>query len=181
MRAAARMTAERTYLSLSVPLISADAGTSNQTFYEHFRNKEAATLAAFDALTAAAVDRSSWRLQTHDSWESAAAGSILALLEALATDPLLAELLFFELPSIGPHAIDHAARALHPFNAFLQPAALPPEATHLPPPVVVTALTYGLWAIVEQEVVEGRAAELPDLAPELLEIALTPFGLKSSW
>lgn len=179
MRGAARMTAEKTYLRLSVPVISADAGTSNQTFYEHFDNKEGAVLAAFDALAEETVSRSAWRLEPQEQWETSAAASILAMLEAFATEPLLAELLFFELPSIGPHAIDHAARALHPFTAFLQPGDVPPRATRVPPPVVVVALTYGLWAIVEQEVIEGRAASLPDLAPELLDIALTPFGVRA--
>ena len=46
VRAAARVVVARGYEKLSIPTISAEAGTSHQTFYEHFRSKRDAFLAA---------------------------------------------------------------------------------------------------------------------------------------
>src|SRR4029077_20982700 len=51
VRAAARVVVDRGYEALSIPTISATARTSNQTFYEHFRNKRESFIAAFEILS----------------------------------------------------------------------------------------------------------------------------------
>src|SRR5207342_2822393 len=51
VRAAARVVVEKGYEALSIPAISSTAGTSNQTFYEHFRNKRETFIAAFEILS----------------------------------------------------------------------------------------------------------------------------------
>jgi AcrR family transcriptional regulator len=178
VRATARVTEASGYPSLTVPAISAEAGTSNQTFYQHFPDKEGAFLAALDALGERALARSSWALSARDDWRTSAAASMIALLETVSADELLGQILFFEVPTLGPSAVSRAARMLLPFTAFLRPSPLPPEATGQPPRVVVAALTAGIWAIVEREVIEGRREQLPELAPQLLAFALTPFGLR---
>jgi hypothetical protein len=41
--------------------------------------------------------------------------------------------------------------------------------------VVAEAIVGGLWNVIQYELGHGRAAELPQLAPELTYIALAPF------
>jgi hypothetical protein len=43
------------------------------------------------------------------------------------------------------------------------------------PAVVSEAIVGGLWNVMQYEIGHGRAALLPQLAPELLYISLTPF------
>jgi hypothetical protein len=43
------------------------------------------------------------------------------------------------------------------------------------PSVVAEAIVGGLWNVIQYELGHGRAAELPQLAPELTYIALAPF------
>jgi AcrR family transcriptional regulator len=177
IRGAGRVAAARGYQSLTVPAISTEAGTSNQTFYQHFLHKEAAFLAAVDALVERALAGSSGALSPREDRRAWGAASLLALLETLATDELLGRVLFFEVPTVGPAALSRATRSLLPFTAFLRPAQSAPQARHQPPRVVAAALTAGIWSVVERELIEGRRERLPELAPQLLAFALTPFGL----
>ena len=55
VRAAALVVVERGYEALRIPTISAAAGTSNQTFYEHFTSKRDAFLGAFEIVAAEAL------------------------------------------------------------------------------------------------------------------------------
>ena len=65
VRAVGRLVVEKGFETLSIPAISATAGTSNQTFYEHFGNKREAFLAAFDVSAAEGL------AATTDAFESA--------------------------------------------------------------------------------------------------------------
>jgi hypothetical protein len=45
------------------------------------------------------------------------------------------------------------------------------------PEPIAEALGGGTWAVIQHEITEGRAAELPSRAPEIVEFAITPFML----
>lgn len=173
VRAAARVAAEEGYPALSIPAISAAAGTSNQTFYEHFAGKEEAFLAAFEELSARALRATLSASTAETEWRRSVEAGICGLLTHAVEEPLFAKLAFFELPAAGVPALDQADAAIRRFTTFLQPEALPPDLQPLPP-VVVEALGGGLWAAIQHEIAAGRLEMLPDLAPELTAIALTP-------
>ena len=125
VRAAARLGFENGYEALSIPAISAAAGVSNQTFYDHFPGKQEAFLAAFDLLAAercASSPAPRPRGRGGAARRRSAAG-LRALLDHTAADELFARLAFFELPMAGPAALDHADRTLGGFTSFLSPRA----------------------------------------------------------
>jgi hypothetical protein len=97
------------------------------------------------------------------------------LLEHLVAEPLFARLAFFELATAGPAALDRADIAIQRFTAFLEPEALP-EGLTAQPPVVVEAIGGGMWAVIQHEIAAGRLSSLPEKAPQIAAIALTPFG-----
>ena len=174
VRAAAQVAAETGYKNLTIPAISATAGTSNQTFYEHFESKEEAFLAAFEELSRRGLSATWAAAATQTEWAAIVEAGMRGLLEHIVEEPLFAKLAFFELPAAGAVALDQADAAIRRFTGFLDPRALPPDIAPLPP-VVVEALGGGAWQAIQHEIAVGDLDGLPDFAPELTAVMLTPF------
>lgn len=174
VRGAAQVAAEKGYVSLTIPAISAASGTSNQTFYEHFDGKEQAFLAAFDELAGQALRATAGASNGGGDWQTSVERGMRGLLEHLVAEPVFARLAFFELPTAGAAALDRADLAVQRFTAFLEPEALPEELTAMPP-VVVEAIGGGMWAVIQHEIAAGRLSSLPQKAAEISAIAMRPF------
>jgi AcrR family transcriptional regulator len=173
VRAAAQVAAEIGYANLTIPAISSTAGTSNQTFYEHFESKEEAFLTAFEELSSRALATTLAAAALEPEWPGTVEAGMRGFFEHIATEPLFAKLAFFELPAAGPVALDHADAAIRRFTGFLDPRALPAGIAPLPP-VIVEALGGGMWQAIQHEIAVGDIDALPDFAPKLTAIALTP-------
>jgi AcrR family transcriptional regulator len=173
-RAAARVAVERGYESLSIPAISAAAGTSNQTFYEHFSSKREAFVAAFEKLAGEALAVAATAFQAEAGKPEAFGVGIRVILEHLTANELLAHLVFFELQTAGPVAFDRADAMMDGFTAFLDPEILPDGLRRPQPRVIREAVVSGLWGAIQHEIAHGRLGSLPQLAPELTRIALAP-------
>jgi AcrR family transcriptional regulator len=172
--AASRLGVEKGYEALSIPAISAAAGVSNQTFYDHFAGKQEAFLAGFDRLAKETMELVAAAAAAEGQQPEGIAAGLRALLEHAAEDELFARLAFFELPMAGPAGLDQADRTLGGFTSFFSPQA---ESTggDAPPPVTLKAIAGGTWAVIQHEIAEGRREQLPELAPELVEFVLAPF------
>jgi AcrR family transcriptional regulator len=176
VRAAALVAAERGYERLTIPAISAAAGVSNATFYQHFHGKEEAFIAAFDALS-----REAWAATMAASagirdWPESVRTAVRGLLEFTAANHLFARLAFFELPTAGAGALDRADATAKSFTVFLEPGNLP-AAVPAPAPVVVEAIGGGIWGVIQHEIAHRGEASLADRAAEIADIALAPLGL----
>jgi AcrR family transcriptional regulator len=176
VRAAARVVFEKGYEALSIPAISATAGTSNQTFYEHFDSKRDAFLAAFQILGGEALAVGGAAFAREGDRPEAIGAGLRALLEHVAASELFARLAFFELPTAGPVALDQADRTLDSFSAFLQPGVAPSGLGGPLPGAILEAIPTGIWAVIQHEIASGRLATLPELAPDIARIVLASFG-----
>jgi AcrR family transcriptional regulator len=176
IRAAARVVVEKGYEALSIPTISATAGTSNQTFYEHFRNKRETFIAAFEILSGELLGATVTAFAAAGDRPEAIGAGIRAMAEHIAANELFARLAFFELPTAGPAALDHADTAMDGFTAFLTPELLPSGVSGSVPSPILEAIGSGIWAAIQHEIAHGRKAELPERAPEITRIALAPLG-----
>jgi AcrR family transcriptional regulator len=172
--AAAALAFERGYEALSIPGIAAAAGVSNQTFYDHFAGKQEAFLAGFDLIAQETIEVVAAAAAAENPGPEALGAGLRAVLEQAAEDEAFARLAFFELPMAGPAALDQADRILSSFTSLLGPQAVPEDAEA--PPVMLKAITGGTWAVIQHEIAEGRREQLPQLAPEVVEFALAPFG-----
>lgn len=105
-RAAVEVVAERGYAALTIPLISAHASSSNQTFYEHFESKEEAFLAGFDLIASQVRRATAEAFESRGSWVEGIVAATQALLERIANDELLASVALFELPTLGVEAVE---------------------------------------------------------------------------
>ena len=176
VRAAAQVVVEKGYEALSIPAISAAAGTSNQTFYEHFASKRDPFLAAFETLAADALNTTATAFAREENRPEAIGASIRALLHHIADNELFARLAFFELPTAGPAALDRADALLESFGAFLEPGSASNEIGGPLAQSVLKAIPSGIWAVIQHEIAHDRRESLPDLAPEITRIVLAPFG-----
>jgi AcrR family transcriptional regulator len=180
VRATAQVAARVGYSRLTIPAISAAAGTSNQTFYEHFEGKTQAFAAAFQELSGRALHAVYSAAVTQSEWQPAVEAGLRGFLEYLAEEPLFARLAFFELPTVGTSTLDNIEGTVWRFGAFLEPQALPPDLTPLPP-VIVEAIGGGIWAVIQYEIAAGRGESLPLLAEQIADIAFVPLKRRSAW
>jgi len=172
LNAVVSLASEGGYPALSIPAISARAGISNEAFYEHFTDKQDAFLTAFDEAAQRATIPTAQAFLAAPTWPAAVHAAIRALLEHIVTDHVFARLAFFEILTGTAAAIDRAEQSLDTFTTMLAPGF---QAHPEVPEVVGEAIVGGLWSTIQREVGYGRAARLPELAPELTYIVLTPF------
>jgi AcrR family transcriptional regulator len=178
IRAVGQLVVEKGYETLSIPAISAKAGTSNQTFYEHFSNKREAFLAAFEASAAEGLVVTSAAFDAASDTPEKVGAAVRAILEHIADNQLFAQLTFFDLQTAGPVALDRADAAMDSFTAFLQPEVARPGVDKPAAGAVLQAVGSGAWAAIQHELVLGNAESLPELAPEMVRILLTPFAVR---
>jgi AcrR family transcriptional regulator len=178
VRAVGQLVVENGYDTLSIPAISARAGTSNQTFYEHFSNKREAFLAAFDASAADGLIATTKAFEAAGDSPKAVGAALRAMLEHIAAHELFAQLTFFDLQTAGPVALDRADSVMDAFTAFLRPGIAPKGIGRPVPDAVLQAVGSGAWSVIQHELVQGNADSLPELGPELARIVLTPFSAR---
>jgi AcrR family transcriptional regulator len=175
MRAIGQLVVEKGYETLSIPAISATAGTSNQTFYENFSDKREAFLAAFDVSAAEGLYATANAFEAAGDRPEAVGAGIRAMLEHIAANELFARLTFFDLQTAGPVALDRADAVMDSFTAFLRPEMAPKGIGEVPD-AVVQAIGSGTWSVIQHELVKAKIDTLPGLAPEVVRIVLPPFA-----
>jgi AcrR family transcriptional regulator len=174
LAAAVRVTAAKGYEAMSVADILAEAGVGRETFYDLFEDKRDCVLAAhmlliehLEATVRAVYDEPG-------PWVDRVRRSIAAMLDWFAADPAAARVTIVELAAMGPEARERFQEIFDRFSAVLEEGregwAPDPER----PQAAGLAISAGL-ARVYEEVVRGRAAELPQLLPELTYEVLVPF------
>jgi AcrR family transcriptional regulator len=173
LRATAQAATKLGYAHLTIPAISTTAGTSNQTFYQHFESKEQAFIQAFERVGQRALTAIFTAAATESEWQAIVEVGMRGFLEYLASEPLFARLAFFELPTAGATALDHGENSLQSFTGFLEPEALPPGIPPLPP-VQIEAIGGAIWWTIQREIAAGNLEAIPDMAPEICDLVFVP-------
>jgi AcrR family transcriptional regulator len=164
----AQAAAELGYPEMSVETIIARAGVSRRTFYEHFKNKEDAFLAAYDAAVhqqARCIRRAYFK---ETSVRERLRAGIRAYMEFMASEPELARMCIVEVLAAGPQAIARRNAAMRMFAVIIednihelipgcQRAALASE-----------MIVGGIHEVVFTRILANRMDELPDMADDLL-------------
>jgi AcrR family transcriptional regulator len=176
IRAAAKVVSERGYEALSIPAISAAAGTSNQTFYENFNSKREAFLAAYDAVAAQALQVGAEAFASEADGAEAVGTALRALTEHIAGNRLFARLAFVEMMAAGPPALDRSEEMLSRVLSSFESGAGAKGIGSETPRVVLEATFSGIWFVIQREIASGREDSLPARAPELATLALAPLS-----
>jgi AcrR family transcriptional regulator len=170
--AVASAAAELGYAEMSVEAIIVRAGVSRRTFYEHFKNKEDAFLAAYDAAVHSAVTRVRHAYLDQATAMDRLRAGIAAYLHFLAADPDTARMGIVEVLAAGPRAIARRADALHLFAAIIEDniRELVPSCRN--PALTAQTMVGGINEAVFGRILTGRTHELPGLADDLLTAIL---------
>lgn len=109
------------------------------------------------------------------TWPARAALAIRAALDWAAADPAGANVLTNEALARGRAGRADYDRMLDHFAALLAPGRQErPDGDHLPG-IMEKALVGGLAMLIANRLELGRSAELSDLAPEAIQLVLTPY------
>ncbi|MCW2954721.1 MAG: transcriptional regulator, TetR family [Conexibacter sp.] len=157
------------------------ARVSKRTFYEHFDDKEACFLAAYDAASAQILRIVADAAAVPAPWDARLERAVGAYLEAMAARPELDRAFLVEILGAGPRAL--ARRREHIGRFAEQLAALSRELGEEDPalrplsPPIATAIVAGINELVLLAVEQGRVRQLPELrgaASELIRSAIAP-------
>jgi AcrR family transcriptional regulator len=172
--AVVRVTAEKGYEATTVADILEEAGVGRESFYELFDDKRDCTLSAHAILVDDLERQARAAYLQEGPWVDRLCSALAVGLGWFAADPAVARFTMIELAAVGP---EHHVRFQAAFKRFL---ALLEEGIDEDGPAseLAKASSLALSAIVArvyEEVVLGRAAELPALLPDLTYELLVPY------
>jgi AcrR family transcriptional regulator len=169
--------AENGYSGTTIAHITRHAAVSRRTFYEHFSSKDECFVAAYDTVMEQLQERVSAGFESTDDWPHAVRAGISAMLEFLAAEPHLARLCMVEALVAGPVVVERYDAAIQSFVPYFQSGreGRPPEVLSRLSPTTEEALVGGMVSLISRRIIAGKAEELEELLPDLVEFTLTPY------
>lgn len=170
-----RVVAAKGYAATTVADLTGEAGVSRTTFYELFEDKEACFLAAYDNSVDALMRRISAAYETEDRWPDRARAGLATLLEALAADPAQARLALVDVAAAGPAAQRRYRAAVQRLTPFFDEGRdFAPGGRNVP--AAASRMAAGaVVGLISDELIAGRAEELPNLLSDLLFATLVAY------
>lgn len=167
--------AERGYHGTTIDQIVAAAHVGVGSFYEHFENKEACFLAAYDRVIATLREAVLAGAPDAGPWGERLVAALQALLGAIEADPAAARLAFVEVHSAGEAGLSHHERNLEEVTEVLRAGRAQGGVAADLPQSLEFATVGGLTWYLQQRIEAGDAAAASNLLPELLEIVAEPY------
>lgn len=174
LAAVVRVTVAKGYEATTVADILGEAGVGRESFYELFEDKLDCMLAAHKLLVDDLEEQVREVYAVEGPWPQRMRSALTATLDWFAADPEVARFTLVELSTIGPAFRPtfkaEFARAVTIFEEGLNEGDVEPELAQ------ATELAVGaILARIYEEIVLGRAPELPRLLPDLTYELLVPF------
>jgi AcrR family transcriptional regulator len=169
--------AEYGYSGTTIAHITSAAAVSRRTFYEHFSSKDECFVAAYDTVMKELRERVTEAFETTEEWPQAIKAGIAAMLEFLAAEPSLARLCMVEALVAGPAVVERYDAAIQSFVPYFREGreGRPKEVLDRLSATTEEALVGGMVSLISRRIIAGRAEELVDLLPDLVEFTLTPY------
>lgn len=174
LAAVVRVTASRGYEATTVADILEEAGVGRESFYELFDDKRDCMLAAHTILVEDLEAKVQRAYGTPGDWAGRLCAALAATLEWFAADPAAARFTLIELGAVGTVSRARFQAAFDSFVEILEDGLLEGD----PDPELAQATRLAVSAIIAhlyEEIVLGRAAELPGQMPDLTYELLVPY------
>lgn len=167
--------AERGYNATTVAHITKAASVSRRTFYEHFADKEACFLAAYEMVADHIRESMQVAAEAFEEWPQQVRAALATMLRFLAGEPELARVCMIEPVAAGGEiAVRHRA-SMQGFVEILK-AGRPQHSGERPLPEATEAtLVGGIVSLIVREINAGRTEQLEELLPDLVELTLAPY------
>jgi AcrR family transcriptional regulator len=174
LAAVADVTAAASYAEMTVEDIIVTAGVSRRTFYEHFKNKDDAFLAAYDEASAELVETVVTAVNAAEDFADSCRSGLGTFLDFLANRPALSRMCIVEVLAAGPDAIARRNGAMRGFAALIEENARK-YLDETAPALTAETVVGGIYEVVYTRVLRGEIRELPGLLPDLVYSALLPY------
>jgi AcrR family transcriptional regulator len=172
LRALAAVVAEKGYPDTTVAEVVERASTSQRTFYEHFKNKEDAIVAALDSGSSRMLAAALPAFRRAPDWPHAVHDTQEAMFRWGAEEPEYARMGGKEMYAAGTRALDQREIVTEGMEGLLSPGyELKPET----PPIAAEAIGGALYELLYDHVNKKGPETLPDLVPTLVYVTLAPF------
>ncbi len=167
--------AEHGFHEATITQIAAAAGVSRRTFYGYFSSKEECFFDTFGQVADHLEGTMESAAEADADWPERVRAQLTAMLETFAANPDLARFALIAPPNAGGEIAARYRDLLERLFAILTEAKPSPPATGEPSRAVADGLLGGIVALVVRKVKAGEGEELTELAPDLLELFLTPY------
>jgi AcrR family transcriptional regulator len=175
LAAVADVTSVAGYGEMSVEDVIVTAGVSRRTFYEHFKNKHDAFIAAYDTVVAQLLGGVRHAYQSEASFPARLRSGLAAFLDFIAREPAFARMCIVEALAAGPEAVKRRNAAMTAFAALIDDNARELGTELHPPRLTGETIVGGVYEVVYARIVAGEIRALPSLLPDLLYSALLPY------
>jgi AcrR family transcriptional regulator len=172
LRALAAVVADKGYPGTTVAEVVERASTSQRTFYEHFKNKEDAIVAALDSGSAHMLAAALPAFRRAPDWPHAVHDTQEAMFRWGAEEPEYARMGGKEMYAAGKRALDQREVVTEGFEGLLAPGY---ERKPDTPPIAAEAIGGALYSLLYDHVNKKGPETLPDLVPTLVYVTLAPF------
>jgi AcrR family transcriptional regulator len=174
LKAMVRVVGRKGYDATSVADVIAEAGTSRTTFYKNFDDKHDCFLAAYEAMAERVFDTIVAECDGERPWVSRVRKGLETLIEIFALEPELARTAVVEVAVAGADARQLHWDAVNRFKGYLEAGREAEADKDLPDQISVMAVG-AVSGLIFDELVAGRAEQLPELMPDLLFAMLVPY------
>jgi AcrR family transcriptional regulator len=176
LSAVADVTSVAGYREMSVEDVIVTAGISRRTFYEHFKSKDDAFLAAFDAVLAQLLSTVRDASEREPPGLERLRAGLAAFLDFLAREPAFARMCIVEALAAGSDAVKRRNDAMAAFAGMIDENARAMPTALDPPALTAETIVGGIYEVIYTRVVRGDIRELPLLLPDLVWSAVLPYA-----
>jgi AcrR family transcriptional regulator len=169
-----RVVGSKGYKETSVADVIEEAGTSRTTFYKHFDDKHDCFLAAYDMLVEQVFAEVIANCDGTESWLQRVEAGLATLVRLFALDPTLARTAVVEVAAAGADARQRHWNAVARFTEYLEDGRELADGRELPENISLMS-AGAVSGLIFDELLAGRAAQLPAMLPDLLFAMLVPY------
>lgn len=163
------------YAALTVDRIVRRARTSRTSFYAHFAGKHAAVEAAYQCLFERYLDGLLTACKEQPDWPLKVKVGIGVTLDMAAASPVDAQFLAVDAMAVSEDLLDEVLDSRDRLARLLVAGRTETPRGEELPGVIEPALVAGIAGVISTQLRTGEAKHLPAVAPELVELALTPY------
>jgi AcrR family transcriptional regulator len=158
--------------------IVARSGISRRTFYEHFEDREACFLAAFDRAVTSAGDHVKAACRDESErwrWRERIRAALAALLEFCDTEPEQAYLLVVGALAAGPVALERRTAATQQLVAAVHDGGADARGEQRPERLVAEGVVGAVLAVLQARMLERDPEPLMSLLNPLMGMIVLPY------
>ncbi len=171
-RAVATVMAEKGFGAMNTGDIATEAAISLSTFYEHFKDKRDAVLAAIEMSGAQMMASAVPAARRTDNWQEGIRALYEAMCAYFVAEPAMAQLATVGAYEAGPQALLRRDRVIDSLAEMLAPAS---EENPAAPAVAAEAVAATVYALIRQQLRKRGRQSLPAVVPLATYITLVGF------